>query len=367
MHENVLSEMLPFFSERFGNASSKWHEYGWDAKAHVEDSRKTIAESIGAEPGEIVFTSGSTESLNTALKGLAEVYIEKRHLVCVSTEHNAVLETAEYLKSKGIVIELLPVDAEGKIDLDLLEKILREDTLAFCAMAVNNETGVIHDLESIGKICKDKKCFFVCDTTQAIGKMQVNVQEMQMDVLCISAHKIYGPKGVGALYLRRKNPRVKIAAMLLGGGHEEGLRSGTLNVPGIIGLGSAVNLVQNNYWEYTTHYSKLRNYLEHQLLDLPGLRINGSTRYRVSNTSNLCFQGEKAEDIIRFLKGFAVSTGSACSSAIAKPSHVLKAMGLSDEDAYSSIRFSIGCHNTLNEIKQLTTQILKYYEEKGRR
>lgn len=360
--ETVLETMLPYFSTHYGNASSKTHTFGWLADGAVKHARQQVADCIGAEENEIIFTSGSTESINLAIKGIYEVYREKgNHIVTVQTEHNAVLDVCENLEKKGAKITYLKVNQEGLIDIQELEEAITDKTILVCVMMANNETGVIQDIESISKIVHAKKSLLFCDATQAIGKANVNVNDLGVDLLCVSAHKIYGPKGVGALYIRRKNPRVTLQSLIDGGGHERGLRSGTLNVPGIVGLGKACELAKMNYWDFNEKVSKLRAHLEHQLLDIEGLRINGSTRSRLYNTSNIYFPKFKASQIISKLTNIAVSAGSSCNSAIAKPSHVLTAMGMSELEAYSCIRFSLGKYTTEEEIKVTIDSIKKLY------
>ncbi len=361
--ERVLKTMFPYFSEHFGNAASKTHEYGWVAEEAVNKARKQVAEIIGAIDQELIFTSGATEALNTAIKGVFENYHTKgNHIVTVKTEHKAVLDTCKSLEEKGATITYLNTDREGLIDLDELKAAITDKTILVAVMYANNETGVMQPIRQIADIVHEQRSVFLCDATQAIGKTLVNVEEDGIDLLCMSAHKLYGPKGIGALYIRRKNPRVSLVPLIEGGGHERGLRSGTLNVPGIVGLGEACQIAGAEMWENNSNISKLRAHLEHQLLDLPGLRINGSTRHRLYNTSNICFSGLKANTLLSKLKHIAVATGSACTSASAEPSHVLRAMGLSDEDAYSSLRFSLGKYTTAEEIEHTIRLIKELYQ-----
>jgi cysteine desulfurase len=357
--ERVLERMLPFFITNFGNAASTTHQQGWIAKQSVDHARGQVASLIGAEESEIIFTSGATEAANIAIKGVYDIYKSKgNHLVTVKTEHKAVLDTCEYLEKHGAEITYLDVDAEGLIDLQQLENSITDKTILVAVIFANNETGVIQPIEAIGKIVHEKKSIFFCDATQAAGKTEIDVMEMNIDLLCLSAHKFYGPKGVGALYVRRKNPRVTLSALIHGGGHEKGLRSGTLNVPGIVGLGHACEFAQKETWDNNTHISKLRAYLEHQLLDIPGVRINGSTRSRLYNTSNICFSGHAAAKLIAaWNPHFSVASGSACTSALAQPSHVLQAMGLSEADSYASVRFSFGKYNTQEEVEKVVKLI----------
>ena len=354
----VLDAMLPYFSGQFGNASSRTHAYGWVAAEAVETARREVAELLHAEPNEIIFTSGATESLNLAIRGVAAAYAVKgRHMVICSTEHKAVLDTVADLSSSGITADILPVDRSGLIDLSLLEKSIREDTILVAVMMSNNETGVIQPTEAISKICRDKQTIFLSDTTQAAGKMRIDVQDNGPDLCTLSAHKIYGPKGVGALYIRRKDPRVKLIAEITGGGHERGLRSGTLNVPGIVGLGAAARLANEQLWDYGIHTSRWRTILEQQLTEDGKGTINGSIKSRLPNTTNITFPGIKAERLIHQLSDIAFSMGSACTSTLPTPSHVLKAMGLSDEEIQSSIRLSIGKNTTEAEIRETILRI----------
>ncbi|MFL5753712.1 MAG: cysteine desulfurase family protein [Bacteroidia bacterium] len=363
--KKVLEVMLPYFSEHFGNASSKTHAFGWIAEAAVEKARRQVADAIRCGDQEIIFTSGATEAINLGIKGVFENYTSKgNHIVTVKTEHKAVLDTCKSLEKKGAEITYLDVDREGLIDTDQLRSAIGENTILVAIMYANNETGVVQPVQEIAKIVHEKRSIFFSDATQAIGKTAVDVNEDGIDLLCISAHKLYGPKGAGALYVRRKDPRVSLVPLIEGGGHERGLRSGTLNVPGIVGLGEACEIAQAELWDNNMRLSKLRAKLEHQLLDLPGYRINGSTRFRLYNTSNACFSGIKATALINGLKNVAVATGSACTSASAEPSHVLKAMGMNDEDAYSSIRFSLGKYTTEEEIEEVIGKIKMIYTGK---
>jgi len=356
----VLEKMLPYFNDKFGNAASKTHSFGWIAEEAVDQAREKVAALINSEKEEIVFTSGSTEAINFALKGVFENYISKgNHIVTVKTEHKAVLDTCSYLETKGAAITYLAVDREGMIDLNRLSDAITEKTILVSVMFANNETGVMQHIEEIGSICKEKKVLFFCDATQAAGKTRVDVNEHQVDLMCISAHKLYGPKGTGALYIRRKNPRAKPAPLIHGGGHEREFRSGTLNVPGIVGFGEACALAQKKMWEDGERISKLRTLLEQSLAETGNNFINGSIRNRLHNTTNISFNGINSGIFIKELPDIAVATGSACTSAVAEPSHVLKAMGLSDEEANSSIRFSLGRFTTEEEIKFAIEQIKK--------
>ena len=363
--EKVLSEMLPFFSEHFGNSSSNTHQLGWYAKGAVDKARNQIADFIGAEDSEIIFTSGATEAINLAIKGVFEAYQTKgNHIITCKTEHKAVLDTCAHLEEKGASITYLNVDREGRIDLDELKASFTEKTVLVVIMAANNETGVLQDLEKIAAITHLNNAIFFSDTTQMAGKLPIDVNEIGLDVCCISAHKLYGPKGVGALYVRRKNPRVNLIPLFHGGGHENGKRSGTLNITGIVGLGKACEVAKNDFWDDNMNISKIRGYLEHQLLEIPDLRINGSTRYRLYNTSNLYFPKLKdGSSIFSHIKNkYAVSLGSACTSANAEPSHVLMAMGLDKEEYENSIRFSFGKKSQKEDIEKLVEFILSLYK-----
>ena len=356
--QRVLEAMLPYFNEKFGNAASKTHAYGWIADEAIKQAREQVALLINTEPSEIVFTSGATESINLALKGVFENYKSKgNHIVTIATEHKAILDSCIHLEKAGAEVTVLPVLRDGSIDLDLLSKSIRQDTILVAVMYGNNETGFIHPVAEIAKIIHQKGSIFFCDATQACGKINVDVQADGIDLMSFSAHKIYGPKGTGALYVRRKNPRVKPAPLLDGGGHENGLRSGTLNVPGIVGFGKACELAKMEMWDDAQRISTLRSLLEQGILELGNVFVNGSIRNRLPNVSNLSFQGIHSNDLIRELDGIAVSTGSACSSALQEPSHVLKAMGVKEADAYSSIRFSLGKYTTLPEVETVIRRV----------
>lgn len=362
--ERVLAEMLPYFTEHFGNASSNTHPLGWYAQGAIDKTRQQVARFIGAESSEIVFTSGATESINMALKGVFEAYQTKgNHIITCKTEHKAVLDTCAYLEEKGAIVTYLNVDREGRIDLEELKESFTEKTILVAIMAANNETGVLQDLEKIAEITHQHEAIFFSDTTQMAGKLPIDVNEMGLDLCCVSAHKLYGPKGVGALYVRRKNPRVNLIPLFHGGGHENGKRSGTLNVTGIVGLGKACEIAQTEFWDNNMHISKVRGYLEHQLLEIPDLRINGSTRYRLYNTSNIYFPMLKdGNSVFSKIKGqYAVSLGSACTSAHAEPSHVLMAMGIDKQESENCIRFSFGKKSQKEEVEDLAKLILSLY------
>jgi cysteine desulfurase len=353
----VLQKMLPYFSEKFGNAASKTHSYGWIAEDAVDLAREQVANFIGAEKEEIVFTSGSTEAINMALKGTGELQVGKKEIITVKTEHKATLDTCQFLESKGFIIKYLDVTRDGLIDLNQLNNSITQSTILLSIMMANNETGVIQPIEQVGKIAKEKGVLFFSDATQAAGKLRIDVNELNADMLCISAHKVYGPKGIGALYVRRKNPRVTLVPQLHGGGHEKGLRSGTLNVPAIVGLGAACEIANERLWEDGSRISKLRTVLEQALTENNNAFINGSTKNRIFNTTNICFKNITAADFIAKFKNIAIATGSACTSASNEPSHVLRAMGLTEKEAQSSIRFSLGRNTTIEEIENVIAQL----------
>lgn len=355
----VLEVMLPYFNQKFGNAASSTHAYGRMASDAVERAREQVAALIGAEPGEIIFTSGATESLNLAMRGAMAAYADKgRHLVICATEHKAVLDTAADLEKRGAEVSILGVDREGRVDLEELETQLRDDTVLVAIMMANNETGVLQDSAAIGEFARAKKVLHLSDTTQTVGKMRVDVNEQSIDLCTISGHKIYGPKGCGALYVRRKNPRVTLLPELTGGGHEGGLRAGTLNVPGIVGLGEACHLAGNRLWEYGVHTSRWRTFFEQMICVEHKLgRINGSTRHRLPNTTSITFQGIRTGELMRTLPEMAFSAGSACTSALDQPSHVLAAMGLAEAEIRSSARFSFGLHTTEMEVNRAILRI----------
>ena len=350
--ERVLESMLPFFTKYFGNAASHSHSFGWQAEEAVDIAREQVAQLINAEPNEIVFTSGATESDNLALKGVFESYSSKgNHIITVKTEHKAVLDSCKHLEKLGAEITYLNVDADGLIDLKELEKSISSGTILISVMYANNETGVIQPIKEISNLAKNKGVLFFTDATQAVGKIPVNVIKDGIDLMAFSAHKMYGPKGIGALYVGRKNPRVRITAQMDGGGHEKGMRSGTLNVPGIVGFGKACELCKVQMKQDEEKTSKLRDKLEKELLKIDGTRINGSRIERLPNTTNMSFKNVDSTDLMMKLsKNIALSSGSACTSATQSPSFVLKALGLTDEMAFSSLRFGLGRFTTEDEI-----------------
>jgi cysteine desulfurase len=353
----VLEAMMPYFTKEFANANST-HIFGVQAHEAVKRARTQVADLIGAEPYEIIFTSGATEAINVAIKGIAEQYHTKgKHIVTVATEHSAVLDTCNYLKTKGFEITIVPVNHEGLIDIQTIRHVVRDDTILVSVMLANNETGVIQPIKDIAALAHDVDALFMTDATQAVGKIPIDVDELGIDMLCLSGHKLYAPKGVGGLYIRQRTNRIKIPALLHGGGHERGMRSGTLNVPGIIGLGEAAAMAKNDMEMNANHIRNLRDYLEHQLLTIDNTSINGNRESRLYTTSNIMFRGVDSDAMIMGLSNpehdiplIAVSNGSACTSASIEPSHVLTAMGLDEVAAFSSIRFSLGKFNTKKEM-----------------
>lgn len=356
--DEVLEAMLPYFTSSYGNASSRLHLYGWQAEAAVEKAKLQIASFINCEPNELIFTSGATESINLALKGIYDAYrVNGNHIITVKTEHKAVLDVCDALEKKGARITYLNVDREGRIDLDELRSSFTDQTILVTVMAANNETGVLQDIEKIGQLCSEKNVIFFTDATQYIGKMRCDVNEHNIHCMAMSAHKFHGPKGIGALYIRRKDPRVNLIAQIEGGGHQNNLRSGTLNVPGIVAMGKACEVAQRDYWDTSTKISKIKNYFEHQLLEIKGITINGTTRERLYTTSNITFPEDL--NISSLLSKFAFSSGSACSSSSAEPSYVLKAMGVSDVEAKNTYRFSFSKYNEQEEVKHFLELIAK--------
>lgn len=347
----VLDAMLPYFSENYANSGSA-HYLGSRVKNSVEASREQIASFIGADAQEIIFTSGATESINIALKGAAENYVKKgKHIITVSTEHKAVLETCKHLERIGYTVSYLPVKRDGLINLDILRNELRQDTSLVCIMHVNNETGVIQPIKEIAEIVHENGSLFMCDATQSVGKIPFHVDELGIDLTCFSGHKMYAPKGIGVLYIRQRMNHVKLSAQIHGGGQELNIRSGTLNVPGIIALAKASEIAYVEMKNDAERITELRNELERELLGIEGTFVNGNIQNRIFNTTNICFRGNDANVLIGRMKNVAVSNGSACTAAIVEPSHVLTAMGLSEEEAFASIRFTLGRPNNLEEIK----------------
>jgi cysteine desulfurase len=348
----VLDAMMPFLTEEFGNAASRSHAFGWSAEEAVEKARNQIAGLIGANPKEIVFTSGSTEAINLALKGVAEMYVAKgKHIVTSQVEHKAVLDTCKHLEKQGYEVTYLKPLRTGRITREMVEAAIRPDTILVALMWANNEVGTLNPIREIGELCHAKGVLFFTDATQAVGKVAVDVEADKVDMLCLSGHKLYGPKGVGCLYVRRKNPRVRLVAQIDGGGHERGMRSGTLNVPGIVGLGKACEISHQELEKEAAYTSGLRDGFEKRIFAaLDHVHLNGDREHRLPNNSNLSFNYVEGESMIMGIKDVAVSSGSACTSASLEPSHVLRAMGVGDELAHSSIRFGFGRFTTQEQV-----------------
>lgn len=358
----VVETMLPFFYEHPGNAASRNHPFGWEAEEATINAREQIAKLLQVETKEIVFTSGATESDNLALKGVFEMYRRKgKHLITVTTEHKAVLDTCKYLEKHGGEVTYLEVNKEGLIDLEELKNAIRPDTILVSIMWANNESGVIQPMQAIGKICEEKGVLLFSDATQAVGKIPTHPKELGIHLMAFSAHKMYGPKGIGALYVCRKRPRVKVTEQMNGGGHEEGMRSGTLNVPGIVGFGKAAEIAQVEMEAEALRLSKLRNKLEKALLEkVEASFVNGSTKNRMQNITNISFQYVDSEGLLMtFNQNIAVSTGSACTSASLDPSHVLTGMGIEVDLAKSSIRFSLGRFTSAEEIDHVIQEVIQ--------
>lgn len=355
----VVEPMLPYFTEHFGNASSRSHAFGWKAETAVEAARKSVATLLGAAPQEIVFTSGATEACNLALRGVAERYAPKgNHIITTTVEHKAVLDTCKLLQKKGFDISFLDVNSQGQIDLGALEAAITPNTILIAAMYANNETGVLQPIREIGALAKKHHILFFCDATQAVGKIEVNVQQDAIDLLALSSHKIYGPKGTGALFIRRRNPRVTLAAQITGGGQEREIRSGTLNVPGIVGLGMACSLCQMEMAQEATRLKKLRDFLETELLKIEAAFVNGHPVQRLPHICNISFKALISSQLLAALnKTVAVSSGSACTSGSRDPSYVLKAMGIDDDLARGAIRFSLGRFTTRQEIETTVAEV----------
>jgi cysteine desulfurase len=352
MDPRVLEAMLPFFTDEFGNAASRSHAFGWTAETAVENARAQIASLVHASPKEIVFTSGSTESINLALKGVAEMYTDRgKHIITSQVEHKAVLDTCKHLEKQGYEVTYLKPTKTGRITTEMVAGAMRPDTILVALMWANNEVGTLNPIREIGALCHAKNVLFFTDATQAVGKVPVDVEADHVDLLCLSGHKIYGPKGVGCLYVRRKNPRVRLVAQIDGGGHERGMRSGTLNVPGIVGLGKACELCETELEKDARHTSQLRDDFERRIFAaLDHVHLNGDKEHRLPNNSNLSFNYVEGESLIMGVKDVAVSSGSACTSASLEPSHVLRSMGVGDELAHSSIRFGFGRYTTKEQV-----------------
>jgi cysteine desulfurase len=364
MDPRVLEAMLPYFMEKFGNAASRNHPFGWTAEEAVEQAREQIAKLIGATAKEIIFTSGATESDNLAIKGVAEMYREKgNHIITAVTEHKAVLDTCKRLEKNGYRVTYLPVQKDGLVDLEDLKRAIDDKTILVTIMAANNEIGVLQPWREIGKICRERGVLFHTDGVQAVGKVPIDVNKDNIDLMSITAHKIYGPKGVGALYVRRKNPRVQISAIIDGGGHERGMRSGTLNVPGIVGLGKACAIAKEEMAQEGGHLAALRGRLRDRIMGrLDEVYINGSMEHRLPGNLNISFAYVEGESLLMGINDVAVSSGSACTSATLEPSYVLKALGTGDDLAHSSIRFGIGRFNTEAEIDYVADRVCETVE-----
>jgi cysteine desulfurase len=362
LDKRVLEAIMPYLTEHFGNTASRSHAYGWKAAEAVDTARQQLADFLGCTKKEIIFTSGATEAVNLAIKGVFETFSQKgNHIITVKTEHKAVLDTCQHLEKLGADVTYLEVDAEGNISLENLEKAIKKETILISVMAANNETGVIYPIKQMAEIAHRHGVLFHSDATQAVGKMQINVIEEEIDLLNFSGHKLYGPKGVGVLYLRKK---LSIIAQQDGGKHERGIRSGTLNVTGIVGLGEAAEICQNSMSEEAERLSNLRNKLENGILEkLPNTKINGNIAQRLPNTTNICFGKIDGEQLLMNLNKIAVSNGSACNSASTEPSYVLKAMGLDDESAYNSVRFSLGRMTQESDIELAIEHVLNVVEK----
>ncbi len=356
----VLEAMMPYLTGIFGNAASRNHSFGWEAEQGVEKAREQIAKLIGATPKEIIFTSGATESTNLAIKGVAEMYAERgNHIITQVTEHKATLDTCKKLEKQGYRITYLPVQADGLIDIEDLKRAMDDKTILVSIMYANNEIGVIQPIQEIGKLCHEKGVLFHSDAVQAVGKIPVNVLTDNIDIMSLTSHKIYGPKGVGALYVRRRNPRVQISEQINGGGHERGMRSGTLNVPGIVGMGAACEIAMNEMEAEAARQLELREYLKNKLESaLDYTQVNGNMEHHLPGNLNMSFIYVEGESLLMGINDIAVSSGSACTSATLEPSYVLKALGLGDDVAHSSIRFGLGRFNTKAEVDYVSDKII---------
>jgi cysteine desulfurase len=357
----VLEAMMPYFTTTFGNAASRNHAFGWAAEEGVEAAREQVAKLIGATAKEIIFTSGATESDNLAIKGVAEMYREKgNHIITAVTEHKAVLDTCKRLEKYGYRVTYLPVQKDGLVDLEDLKRAMDDKTILVTIMAANNEIGVLQLWREIGKLCRERGILFHTDGVQAVGKVPVDVNKDNIDLMSISGHKIYGPKGVGALYVRRKNPRVQLAPIIDGGGHERGMRSGTLNVPGIVGLGKACALCMEEMPQESCRLAGLRNRLKDKIMaGLDEVYVNGTMEHHLPGNLNISFAYVEGESLLMGINDIAVSSGSACTSATLEPSYVLKALGTGDDLAHSSIRFGIGRFNTEAEIDYVAERVIE--------
>lgn len=358
----VLEAMLPYFTEMFGNAASRNHSFGWEAEAAVDEAREQIARLIHASsPKEIIFTSGATESDNLAIKGVGEFYKEKgNHIITCVTEHKAVLDSCKTLERRGYKVTYLPVDPYGLVDAEQLREAVTERTILISIMAANSEIGTIHVIKEIGRVAKEKGIIFHCDATQGVGKIPMDVEEMGIDLLSMSAHKIYGPKGIGVLYVRSKKPRVRLSPIIDGGGHERGMRSGTLNVPGIVGLGKACQIAQEELPKEARHLIQLRERLKEGIFSrLDEVYLNGHPTQRLPGNMNISFAYVEGESLLMGLKEIAVSSGSACTSATLEPSYVLRALGVEEDLAHTSIRFGLGRFNTEEEVDYTVDRVVQ--------
>ena len=357
----VLEAMMPYFTDKFGNAASRNHSFGWSAEEAVENARQQVASLIGATAKEIIFTSGATESDNLMIKGVAEMYREKgNHIITQAIEHKAILDTCKNLEKHGFEVTYLPVQKDGRVDPEDVRKAIKPTTILVSIMYANNEIGVINPVQEIGKIAKEHGIIFAVDGVQAVGKIPVDVQKDNIDLLAISAHKLYGPKGVGALYVRRRNPRVQLSAIIDGGGHERGMRSGTLNVPGIVGLGKACELCQQEMAQESVRLAGLRDRLRAGLeAKLDEVFINGSMEHRLPNNLNMSFAYVEGESLLMGINDVAVSSGSACTSATLEPSYVLKALGVGEDLAHTSIRFGLGRFTTQEEVDYVIDKMVQ--------
>jgi cysteine desulfurase len=357
----VLEAMMPFLTNQFGNAASRNHSFGWEAEEAVEKARKEVAALIGADPREIVYTSGATESDNLAVKGVAWMYREKGdHIITCVTEHKAILDTCKHLEKDGFRVTFLPVDNKGFVNLDDLRNAITDKTILISIMTANNEVGTVQDIKAIGKIARERGVLFHTDAVQAVGKIPFNVNELNVDIASISAHKFYGPKGVGALYVRRRNPRVLLTPIIDGGGHERGMRSGTLNVPGIVGFGKAAQIAREDLQKESAEMFRLREKLRTTLeRELDELYINGDLEKRLPGNLNMSFAYVEGESLLMGINDIAVSSGSACTSASLEPSYVLKALGVGEDLAHTSIRFGIGRFNTEEEVDYVASRVIE--------
>jgi len=357
----VVEVMLPYFTEKFGNSASRNHTFGWEAEEGVEHARKQIARLIGADAKEIIFTSGATESDNLALQGIVAMYREKGdHIITSATEHRAVIDTAKYLEKKGVNVTFLPVDKTGMVSPDDVRNAITDKTILISVMLANNEIGTINPIAEIGKVAKEKGIIFHCDATQGVGKIPVNVQEMGIDLMSFTSHKIYGPKGVGALYVRRRAPRVRLEPMMYGGGHERGMRSGTLPVPLIVGFGKACELCEQEMATESVRMAKMRDRLQEGIMGaMEEVYLNGHPTERLPGNLNISFAYVEGEALLMGVKEIALSSGSACTSATLEPSYVLRALGVGSDLAHSSIRFGLGRFTTDEEIEYTIDRMLK--------